>query len=235
MAQELPILFNGEMVRAILDGGKMQTRRPIKPQPRFAQWIDGTTTLCWKHCIYNPYKGDAEDQIALKSPFGVPGDRLWVRETTRRRSGGIGPDAWGWAYASYTATLTPVMYGGSNRRMLWWYSKDTCPSIHMPRRASRITLEVERVWCERVKEISKEDAIAEGIEVTEFFDGGAAYVSHPAKDVSYLEHDPTTAFLLLWDSIYAAKGFGWDSNPWVFGCEFKVLEANECLNKSAGE
>ena len=79
-------------------------------------------------------------------------------------------------------------------------------------------MEVERVWAERVQEISETGAIAEGCELAEGYKELAMVIfRHPHRQV----------FIEVWDDIYAAKGFGWDDNPWVFGCEFKVLEVKE--------
>ena len=261
--KELPILCNGDTVRAILDGRQTQDRRPIKPQPRWEESpqpsLKDPSLFCGRYCIGNVYGELGPDYSVevdeARSPFGAPGDHLYVREHWAYK--GWSSNGGNRRHVHYHADKSRrtvcfdsfaemfeagpkqnVVYppgfddlGQEDQRHIrfsliwkWWERQGSKPSIHMPRWASRITLEVERVWCERVQEISKEDAIAEGIEVTEFFDGGAAYVSHPAKDVSYLEHDPTTAFLFLWDSIYSKRGFGWDTNCWIFGCEFKVLE-----------
>lgn len=222
MTKELPILMNGEMVRAILDGRKTQTRRPIKPQPphwtwsRVRKWSDECIDL-----------GDGDNHYYVKSPFGGVGTHLYVRETTRKRSGGE------WAprinYAQYVATHTAVIGDAGHRhcgRAVWWYSKDTCPSIHMPKWASRITLEVTREWAERVQDISEEDCDAEGI-----FNESGLHLAHCHHHTFHPDHlcrcgsnSPEEEFGIRWDSIYAKAGFGFDTNCWVFGCEFKVLE-----------
>jgi len=199
--KERPILFNDEMVRAILDGRKTQTRRPVKPQPgheyylslgptgRGWVWSDGQAgNPCEPHCCHE-----------MESPFGVAGDRLWVRECWA-----IGTS---WAECDYRAT---------NER---GYAGKWTPSIHMPRSASRLNLLVKRVWVERVRDISEEDAKAEGV-----------YVHNTDHVYGWTTDDDNTihtyakwAFGSLWDGIYASKGYGWDDNPWVWCCEFEVV------------
>ena len=208
MVTERPILFNGEMVRAILDGRKTQTRRPIKPQP--TGWNPTPNAEgAWLFCI----AGDMDySEGPFTSPFGAPGDRLYVRET--------------WAeafeinrifYRADTDIDGSVPYemsgaggfggGVGNAKIDKWR-----PSIHMPKRMSRITLEVARVWVERVQEISEADAWAEGCPEERIPDGLPSSVAW---------------FYEQWNAIYAAKGFGWDDNPWAFACEFKVLEVTK--------
>lgn len=143
-----PILFSGPMVRAILEGRKTQTRRVVKPQPA--------------HCADLPMGKDLT--FASACPYGQPGDRLWVRETW----------AVGTLFDYVRPSLLPkpdcesklaVDYAANPRRI--WHSEDQGrwrPSIHMPRWASRITLEITSVRVERLQDISHKDAIAEGLE-----------------------------------------------------------------------
>lgn len=142
---EHPILFSGEMVRAILDGRKMKTRRVIKPQPDTV-WHD---TSAVPHTYYDGIR-------ELNCPYGQPGDLLWVRET--------------WGVSAFLNKVKPselkqsaqVSYRvdatGSELSHFVWR-----PSIFMPRWASRITLEVTGVQVERLNDISEEDARAEGV------------------------------------------------------------------------
>lgn len=176
--KEKPILFSSPMVKAILDGSKTQTRRVIKPQPI---WI-GDPSVQFKTQDCNP-KG------IIKCPYGQPGDRLWVREkfsypTGYSYVGGI----WYWA-------------DGQPDKGDWIKPK---PSIHMPRWASRITLEVVSVRVERLQDISESDSRAEGVRYSE-------------EEI----RPYTCAFVDLWDSINAKLGYGWDVNPWVWVVEFK--------------
>ena len=124
-------------------------------------------------------------------PYGRPGDRLWVRET-------FSYGANGYYFRSDVKQPETVKYA--------WK-----PSIHMPRVASRITLEVTSVRVERVQDITGKDALAEGIEKPPYH-----YEESP-------EESYRRAFKMLWDSINSKRGFGWDKNPWVWVVEFKKI------------
>lgn len=213
--KEHPILFSGEMVRAILDGKKTQTRRVIKPQPE--AWVTQVG--------YTFFTGEGEISFRGMTPNGlaeycVPlkyrkGDRLWVREAwfadppydgtwdQYAFSDGVVenfsvlPDR----FKSQEFVLYKATWQGVDLR---WRS-----SIHMPRWASRITLEVVSVRAERVQEISEEDAKAEGI--LPYPDVGVG--------VNYL-----LPYRNLWESINARRGYGWSINPWVWVIEFKRIK-----------
>ena len=209
LIKEKPILFNTEMVRAVLDGRKTQTRRVIKPQP------DGN--FRGPH-LYNPGKigPDGEEypgpevfgiysaygEWGTLCPYGKPGDRLWVRETFAPHE-----DAKHWpevrtpSRCDYRASCSSTVL----QEETW------TPSIFMPRWASRILLEVVSVRVERIQDISEEDSWSEG---------------YP-YDESVSRNDPYRGrkwFQGLWDSINAKRGYGWDSNPFVWVVEFRVLE-----------
>ena len=192
---EHPILFSGEMVRAIMEGRKTQTRRVIKPQPNDIR--------------ESPFvKSGIEDThgYEIKRKY-APGDKLWVRETWMPftengvRSG----------MAIYRATDKPEQDGD---RPLKWR-----PSIFMPRWASRITLEVVSVRVERVQDISEEDALSEGIS----FWKPKEMDNRPFEE-NFWTNYPQFAFQNLWDSINAKRGYGWDANPWVWVIEFRRVE-----------
>ena len=187
--KEHPILFSGPMVKAILEGRKTQTRRVIKPQPVFdSADLNGKPYFRWR--------GLERSQWALSTycPYGQVGDRLWVRETfytdNYRRSNGL-----------------PVLYKADGETRSW------LPSIHMPRWASRITLEITGVKVERIQEIqdTPTDALKEGIKLKQ------PYVHADLKVVA--------DFKELWDSINAKRGYGWDVNPWDWALTFKVANA----------
>jgi len=189
--KERPILFNGEMVRAVLDGRKTQTRRVVKPDE------DG----------YPHRPGDVfgERKLLLTScPYGEPGDRLWVRESMK-----FDPDR-GWRYCADGADVIESAD----------YSKRTpsCPSIHMPRKASRIFLEVTDVRVERVQEITEKDAVSEGIKPVQFGLTTSGYEWSPTEDATDTAKE---SFYCLWNSINAKRGYGWDVNPWVWVVEFR--------------
>jgi len=215
--KEHPILFSGEMVRAILEGRKTQTRRVVKPQPPLiANWAYGNPEL--SSCGfgntgygYAHYVGGAFKRF--RCPYGQPGDRLWVRETWQlvREQGYNGPETWieewprgkpipkswpeGW-WLDFRADKDPL---GSSWR----------PSIFMPRWASRITLEVVSVRVERVQAISEGDAKAEGVTPEKrnpyLKDGQILYNEIPAR----------VLFKSIWDSVNAKRGGKkWLVEPW---------------------
>ena len=187
--KERPILFSAPMVRALLDGTKTQTRRVVKPTP---EWIGQSGVLSYRGRVGLPH--------AL-CPYGQLGDRLWVRETWARddEDGGLcyradigkGGDADDWERNRLDGVP----------RFRWR------PSIHMPRAASRITLEITGVRVERLQNISEADAVAEGVRNSLHMPGGRFANEN---------------FAHLW---WAINGDGsWEANPWVWAVEFKRLE-----------
>jgi hypothetical protein len=194
--KERPILFSAPMVRAILAGTKTQTRRILKPQPELTesgwmQWKDGE---CAADCFASV--------IADDCPYGVPGDRLWVRETwfpTRFDCNDLRDQS----FIRYAADGTYDPRRDCVGRA--WK-----PSIHMPRWVSRITLEITRVRVERLQEISEHDAMAEG--VTPSISGVAGEHEPPPKS-------HRTGFVRLWNEING----NWLDDPWVWVVEFRRL------------
>ena len=193
---EHPILFSGLMVRAIRDGRKTQMRRVVKLTEKQRRAINAQSREDYR-----------EQPAVLKySPYGLPGDLLWVRETwqqtrPRRRDGER------FILRTPGKGLGDVHYAADAERdepPKWR------PSIHMPRWASRITLEVTEVRVERVQEISAEDAIAEG-----FTEGDVP---------SHRDWVPQRLFSRCWDSINEKRGYGWDANPWVWVVTFRRKE-----------
>lgn len=185
MMPEHPMLFSAPMVRAILDGTKTQTRRIVKP----------------RYCGEMPSE-TLEDLELRGSPYGQPGDRLWVREsgweppflTTRMLRDGA--DTW-----------PRYIYDADDDDSAWciehgWMRR---PSIHMPRWASRITLEITGVRIERLQDISRGDAMAEGC---------------PFPNMAHGDN-PRHWYAELWDSINGPGS--WDANPWVWVIEFKRI------------
>lgn len=230
--KERPILFSGAMVQAILGGCKTQTRRVMKPQPAprgsFCtndpqDSCDAFISWCDLEDIDRLVHPDIESHWHTQTcPYGVPGDRLWVRETFCAVECGdskLYPDArivdgvelW------YRADIEmPLMYrlDDSDDAPRWR------PSIFMPRAYSRITLEITDVRIERVQNISESDARAEG------FPMWCESVKHRPIG-SKEEHKPYLPqewFHGLWDSINAERGYGWSANPWVWVVGFKVVQ-----------
>lgn len=209
MVREGPILFSAPMVRAILDGTKTQTRRPVKPQPIHVaqEWPDGHPELAeWFPADEH---GDVIDAPKLRCPYGAPGDRLWVRETffLNHVSYDLGPIP---RVRPTDLPASDVCYRADGElaeqfEMVEGQSPWR-PSIHMPRWASRITLEVTRVRVERLCDGIDDEAVrAEG------FDGDI-FEAH-------------RAFRSGWDAMYARKPERqWHANPWVWVVEFNRVE-----------
>ncbi len=208
---ERPILFSGEMVRAILEGRKTQTRRVIKANKKTAWLINGD----WA----DSYIKDPGNYLVEACPFGRPGDRLWVRETfCPVDDTSMGGEKW----IDYRAT---PKYESSHPAG-WENAPDDedalkwKPSIHMPRWASRITLEIVNVRVEKLQEITFEDVKAEGT-----FEWGSDKVRDGVWDgrkrgIPY----PMNGFAEMWNSLNAKRGYSWESNPWVWVIEFKKVE-----------
>jgi hypothetical protein len=207
--KERPILFSGAMVRAILENRKTQTRRVLK-QPNRRDGVKLVPELLQKIGV-----GHA-------SPYGVPGDRLWVRETWQVNTPPSG----------YIYRADCLDYENGDEGCRWR------PSIFMPRKASRILLDVANVRVERVQDITAADCIAEGVQYPVSSEGCPKGQVRPLINISakhsplkYLPREYTHNDLLrahyaaLWDSINAARGFAWERNPWVWVVEFRRIEA----------
>ena len=216
--KERPILFSATMVRALLSGEKTQTRRAmkLKPHQQIEERDDGTPWP-WMH------DGERDADAWLSCPYGQPGDRLWVRETFQYRGAsydgegledsewfrcygkGGAPDNWdpmypaGWKPSRHMSVRAMTEPADQEDGVTSWITKKI-PSIHMPRWASRITLEVTSVRVERLQDISEADAAAEGVHTDP---------DCPAYD----------AYQALWEQING-KG-SWDANPWVWVIDFR--------------
>ena len=218
--KERPILFSAQMVRAILDGRKTQTRRVVKGIDETYRGVEDGKAWQMDEC------GDCHD---VPCPYGVPGDRLWVRETWQ-----YGPDVTAGMMAAGKMSRRHVVYAATVQD--GHHPPSWRPSIHMPRWASRITLEVIGVRVERLQEISEADAKAEGIysacihvpppihTETRYVAPGVKMVN-AADEVDYEAPAHRTAkhaFECLWESI---NGYGsWSVNPWVWVVEFKRIK-----------
>ncbi|HEB1859612.1 TPA: hypothetical protein ACGEGE_004623 [Yersinia enterocolitica] len=236
---EKPILFNAEMVQAILSGRKTQTRRIMKVQPSehfHPQTIHGAMdfTAHWytpgvidKDGYLQPARKDvfgvADEDEGYTCPLGAVGDQLWVRENFYQHGVWNQPyfgecsdpeDAYfsGDKRVLYAADGGSVKHGGT--RDDFWRSR---PSIHMPRWASRINLLITGVRVERLRDISQEDAQAEGMELT----GWRPTYSDPDSGGEY--ETPYDNFAELWISIYGEES--WQANPWVWVINFERMEA----------
>jgi hypothetical protein len=230
---ERPIIFSGPMVRAILEGRKTQTRRVIKIPSEEARRIFRGNAWCdfgfgdghYLKAEYESIAGGPGDTVVnrIYCPFGVPGDRLWVRESIRRKHNTGLPAA-----ITYSADDSPCVgvnapfqtYG----RAAWKWKRNSISSRFMPRWASRITLKVTDVRAQRVQDISTEDVIAEGVDVV-----SKLPVFLPQKLTGTQLDDlalkiAQAEFKTIWDSINAKRGYGWDENPWVWAITFKRIK-----------
>jgi hypothetical protein len=211
--KERPILFEDAMVLAILAGAKTQTRRVVKAR---------ADKDMGPRCVMQPHEiaGEVNGGSYRNSPYGEPGDRLWVRET------------WGvadkWLHECETDPPRCIAYraGLAARNFDPVYDVDTSswafephmkwrPSIHMPRWASRITLEITGVRVERLTDISEADAMAEG---SPFYEEG---MDAPSSDTSE-EWSYRASFCRLWESINGPGS--WDANPWVWCMSFRRVQ-----------
>lgn len=226
---ERGMIFNGEMVRAILDGRKTQTRRVVKFKPR-----EPGLNLNFSGLKLSHYRtGDASSGYVLASrgamgcwndktypahcPYGQPGDRIWVREMfqgplfdydhmnayNEDKSKFEKPE-----FCVYKADGKPApeFFDADDNLHCCWR-----PSIHMPRWASRILLEIMDVRVERLQDVKRADCLAEGYPEARAEEGGF--------------YDPTIWFSGVWASIYG--GENWNSNPWVWVIEFKRIEGDD--------
>jgi hypothetical protein len=163
----------------------------------------------------------------VRCPYGAPGDRLWVREAWSVNGIGvlIAGDVIHSAEIGYRADggeisweCPPAFYERENDREAFGVRSTAWrPSIHLPRWASRLTLEIVDVRVERLQSISVADAEAEGW-------GGYLNSAIPGDDLLCYGNGPRTWFRKLWDSINAARGFGWDANPWCWAITFRRVE-----------
>ena len=226
--KERPILFSGPMVRALLDGSKTQTRRAMKPQPTEFVGGPGVTLQDGSPAPLVPLDDSVEPYgREIVCPYGQPGDRLWVREAFDFLPSG-GPDQPQACEIVYWATgsIEPRSAPHDYNPMIYGHQK-VRPSIHMPRWASRITLEITSVRVERLQDISEADAMAEGIVECPIpaDDEGPrriGYMVGPDDGKSGLSVTPIQAYRDLWESINGPDS--WTTNPWVWVVEFKRLQ-----------
>ena len=210
--KEHPILFSAPMVRALLAGTKTQTRRVVKPQPDYI-CQDGTPARST-----DTAKVRRGQMMTIPCPYGQPGDRLWVRETWYFE--GTDMMRHGRTHSTQDGVVRYLADGARRTINTRWEAVERWmtrkpqnrPGIHMPRWASRITLEVTAVRVERLQDISEADAMSEG-----------APPSHPSIDRISREYGypdfPLSWYAQLWDHINGPGS--WEANPWVWVVSFK--------------
>lgn len=220
--KERPIIFSADSVRAILDGRKTQTRRIVKPSPPRIEHVRSKSGA-----DYSIFTDDCERGVfrvagpvwavrelmgcepEWRCRFGVPGDRLWVRET--------------WTHeASDISELTDAMYVGGKGP---YYRSDSvhentglkwCSPIHMPRWASRLTLEITDVHVERLQDITDEDAKEEGVAPIESGDDCWSACNNPGREYR-------AAFEYVWNEMHGWSPNAFEQNHWVFVVRFAVV------------
>lgn len=229
--KERPILFSAPMVRAILDGRKTQTRRivksPISPiTTRVRSYLNRVGAIVYG-CVFGKSE-EIFEMSGMRCPYGNPGDRLWARETWGNVAHHIDDngDLRKWNPDRPAKKVNELKFGvgyysghiiyRADGEFEWcndYGEQSSCwhPSIHMPRSASRITLEITNIRVERLQDISEEDAKAEGCDNSQ---------SDAAISVGWFEK-PARAFRRLWESINGTES--WDANPWVWVIEFKRI------------
>lgn len=245
MTTERPILFSGTMVRAILSGAKTVTRRPVVPMAgRQRQWLTPALltqsprlTMCR---LSEADGGDLGAQMEhpkggplgwVRCPLGAPGDKLWVRENAYIAPPNFGDrdldtcrDAEGRGrMVGYAASMDSESVETAHS-----YGVKCTPSIHMPRWASRLSLDVVSVGVERLHDIDDEGATREGIQW--WSKDGALRKYAPADDEGDgpmwpwrdCPRSPREAFERLWTEVYGAPS--WAMNPWVWRVEFTRVE-----------
>jgi hypothetical protein len=185
--KERPIIFSGEMVRVILDGRKTHTRRIVKAlTPAQRKMLDEAEA-----------EGEAwPSMFTFRCPYGVAGDRLWVKEAWF-------PNSEAFDSHDITDILYRADWSGAVDQVSWR------PSIHMPRWASRITLEITKVRVERLQDITPADAEAEGI------------ARMLPSGLRRYDENMVYEYEKLWDSLHG-KG-AWEQNPWVWVLKFKKI------------
>jgi hypothetical protein len=219
MSKERPILFSTPMVQAILEGRKTMTRRIVKPQPSLkmgvGKWIKN------KNIQMIGDQSVVINYMEQNSPYGVPGDVLWVREKFAARD------------CDTAIHKVTIEYAASEGEKHYIFPKKSMkiiqkplhaaakyqPSIHMPKDACRIKLLIKSIRVERLQEITRKDAKAEGIERITIEGKGSGYKVY--GDNSDITASEEFSFYTLWESI---NGLGsWEANPWVWVIEFEKL------------
>lgn len=218
--KDRPILFSGPMVRALLNGRKTQTRRvAIKTsQPDIVVPCDFDSTDALLE-IENRRSGMRQWKPC---PYGKPGDHLWVRERTELTTDNCEPGALAIRYlADGTSLDVGTLQSDTPGLVDWINGRWSRPSIHMPRWASRINLEIVSVQVERLQDISEADAIAEGMERWCIGDGWRDLTLSADEELAGAPPLPTArdAYQRLWESINGPRS--WAATPWVWVIEFR--------------
>jgi len=206
-------VFKPEMRQANRDGRKSQTRRVIDPQPEvrpanYMRFYPNVTAKNRKHY-------GTEEHMRRNLPFdfcryGKAGDLVYMREPLYHGFGGV---------AYYRDDLTMVRHALTGEAITWRWEKDVLTSIFMPKEAARSIYQYKEIRVERVQEISRDDARAEGV--------GGVWKNPPEKEEHYsrvLLNPYIANYSMLWDMINAERGYPWESNPWVWVLGYKPVK-----------
>ncbi|AYO54415.1 hypothetical protein [Acinetobacter wuhouensis] len=211
--KERPILFSTPMVQAILEGRKSQTRRVLNPQPE-GKTLQSNLDRKWLSKKFNGLLLPKIEDLPIHCPYGQVGDNLWVREKFRKTEiSDCGCDDqcncnFG-GYEYFASTLDK--------------SEKWKPSIHMPRSASRLLLEITNIRVEKLNQISRADAVKEGLH--QLPATGRYVISQGDQYFGGASSNPVEVFSWLWESINGLNS--WSKNPWVWVVEFKVVKGGE--------
>ena len=225
--KETPIIFSGEMARAILDGRKTQTRRLVKNQGRL-KVVHG-----WNGRYLQPNMIFEAGRLGITSPY-TPGDRLWVREAwgeSKVRDQSIDDKIvlvhHAWRYKADAEVEQVQVFGRRDLKTKAELYKWKSP-IFMPKEASRITLEITNVRIEQLHDISEEDAKAEGVSLGSV--GDLTTIPESWIKGGWMPSMTATSFQagfgVKWQEINGKK-HPWESNPWVWAISFKRIENDE--------
>ncbi len=203
-------VFKPEMREANRQGDKSQTRRVMDPQPFPYDVGQPTRDMSWKSYIY---PDDKFAKIVVRHcPYGDAGDYCYMREPLMRHG----------KFARYKDNDAPVLSLLTGEPLEWRWKKDVLSSIFMPREAARFVYRYESIRVERVQDITRDDAKAEGV--------SAVWKNPPEKQEHYerVMLNPYVAnYSVLWDEINAERGFGWDVNPYVWVLKYAPLSASQ--------
>ena len=202
-----PILFSTEMVQAILEGRKTQTRRVIKTQPENDVYFEVKKV---SEGVLFDYNQGIDGSKVVRCPYGKVGDVLWVRETWCLTTP-FGPEEYYFGYK--TSSQAEIK---ASEKYDYYSPDEWKPSIHMPKEACRIFLQITNIRVERLKDISAEDAFREGINYSYDEEEGYKYWHYIKKKFG---PSPIHSFQTLWESINGEES--WEANPWVWVIEFE--------------
>lgn len=196
----LPI-FKPEMRKANRDGLKSQTRRVMDPQP---------PRHSFTMCPNEKFNVKVSELFYMHCPYGKVGDYVYMREPLYHGFGGV---------AYYKDDGVMVRHALTGNPITWRWNVNTLSGMFMPREAARFIYQYESIRVERVQEITRDDAKAEGL--------NNVWSWNKDRDPKYFRRgvlNPYVAnYSVLWDEINGERGFGWDVNPWVWVLEYKVV------------